>query len=189
MNIFSEILTKFKKKLGVKLDRSVNVTCAIVASEITAKNVTQGQSEDERLATETNEENFFHSTNKRRKKNFFRLRPTPQKDFPVCICFLLFYRARGGEEKKKRKTNNNGARENWFERGKETQSERGRVILVRRGKVSAKFPAFVQNVFLSSTMNLSFFFRENIDGWENQMAAIDEQRKLMENSKLKIKIC
>lgn len=84
--------------IGAKLDHSVNVTCAVVASQVVAKNVTQGQFKDERFA-------FSHD--EQAKKEEFSVCGRHQKKIFLCVsafyCFQ-FYRARGGEEKKEKQT-------------------------------------------------------------------------------------
>jgi hypothetical protein len=142
-------LQREKKKLKGRrvVGGVVDVTCAVVASQVVAKNVvTQGQSEDERFATADGD---FSRPSEGKKS--FPFAADTKKDFLVCICFLLFsILSRARRQREKRKTNN-GARENW-----ERVEWKRRGFCVRGGKVSAKFPALRKMFFFHESAR---FFR------------------------------
>ena len=160
---FGKFLQNFEVKLEVKVDRSVNVTRAIVVSKIVAKNVTQRQSEDERLARRQTKKTFFTLQTRDERRVFPFAADTTKRFSCVYLLFLLFSifiaRAAAKRKKKEKQTTARGKIGSNVKKKHKVNAGGGRGIFrVRGGKVSAKFPAFVQNVFLSSTMDLSFFF-------------------------------
>jgi hypothetical protein len=122
----------------------VDVTCAVVASQVVAKNVvTQGQSEDERFATADGD--FSRPAAKARR--VFRLRPTPKKKEKRFSCvYLLFivfnFIARAAAKRKKK---NKQRREGKL--GKSRVKAEG--ILCAWRESQREISCFAQNVFLS----------------------------------------
>lgn len=117
---------------------------------------------------ETNDEDFslftlfFPRNNMKKKRNQRRKKSFPfaadtKKDFPVCICFLLFsILSRARRRREKRKTNN-GARENWFETQKKNLSESGGDFVCVEGKSARNFL-----LFFLYTKDFCFFFWGNV---------------------------